>query len=432
MRVYDSRSTAFGAEILAATDGRGVDLVLNSLTGEGFIEASLACLAEGGRFVEIAKRNIWSAEEMAAARPDVAYRILAVDAITLSEPARIRAALGEIVARCVGGKTSATAGDAMAAGRDAGGDASHALGQADRQDRAAGAAAGIGRFRSGAQLSGDRRPRRDRVWQVAGWLADRGARHIVLNGRRAPEAAARSAIEALERRGVAVKVALADVSRAEQVDAMVSEIEAEMPPLAGLFHSVGVLSDAALVNQSWESFEQVLGPKVLGAWALHRATLDRDLDCFVLFSSITGVLGNAGQANYAAANAFLDQLARHRRALGLPGQSIAWGPWSGGGMAEEQRQRIEAQLRASGIGWIDPSRGLEALELLLRQDVAASTVLPADWSVMAAGGSGRSCRNSRRRPGRRPFRPMAGSDSASARPTTRPAGRSSQSGLAAK
>ncbi len=380
--VYDSRSTAFGAEILAATDGRGVDLVLNSLTGEGFIEACLACLAEGGRFVEIAKRNIWSAEEMAAARPDVAYRILAVDAITLSEPARIGAALSEIAARVSAGDLRPLPVTQWPLAETP--EAMHHMRSAKQ----------IGKIvlRAPPLASGAFDPERSYLvtgglggigLQVAGWLADRGARHIVLNGRHAPEAAGRSAIEELERRGVAVKVALADVSRAEQVDAMVSEIEAEMPPLAGLFHSVGVLSDAALVNQSWESFEQVLGAKVMGAWALHRATLDRDLDCFVLFSSITGVLGNAGQANYAAANAFLDQLARHRQALGLASESIAWGLWTGGGLPEEQRELTEAQLRAAGIGLIDPARGLEALEALLRQEVAASAVVPADWSVMA-------------------------------------------------
>jgi len=97
------------------------------------------------------------------------------------------------------------------------------------------------------------------------------------------------------------------------IDGMLERIERDLPPLGGVIHSVGVLSDGALTNQSWERFERVLWPKVLGAWHLHRATEGRDLDLFCLFSSRVGVMGNPGQANHAAANAFLDQLAAHRR-----------------------------------------------------------------------------------------------------------------------
>ena len=134
---------------------------------------------------------------------------------------------------------------------------------------------------------------------------------------------------------ITVQVALADVTEGAAIDAMLSRIDATLPPLGGVIHSVGVLSDGALTNQTWEKFEEVLGPNVPGAWHLHRATRDRDLDMFILFSSVAGVMGNPGQANHSAANAFLDQLAGHRRALGLAGQPIAWGAWSGIGEAEE-------------------------------------------------------------------------------------------------
>ena len=205
----------------------------------------------------------------------------------------------------------------------------------------------------------------------------------MLNGRRAPDAAARETIRALEERGVTVRVEIADVTDAAAVDAMLSRIDANLPPLAGVVHSVGVLSDGALTNQSWERFEEVLWPKVLGAWQLHRATGERDLDLFVLFSSVVGVLGSAGQANHAAANAFLDQLAAHRRARGLAGQAIAWGAWSGVGEAEEHRERIAEHLAARGVRWLTPQQGLRAFDQLLAQDPAVAAVTAVDWPAYA-------------------------------------------------
>ena len=217
---------------------------------------------------------------------------------------------------------------------------------------------------------------------VAGWLSERGAGAIVLNGRRAPDAGAAAAVASLRERGAEVRVEIGDVTDGEAVDGLMARVDRDLPPLGGVIHSVGVLSDGALENLDWSRFEEVLWPKVLGAWHLHRATLDRDLDLFLLFSSATGVFGNPGQANHAAANAFLDQLARRRRALGLPGQAIAWGAWSEIGEAEEQRERIAGRLPVLGEGWIAPERGLEALSRLVQADVGTSVVVAADWSLL--------------------------------------------------
>ena len=386
--IFDSRTTNFGREILEVTDGAGVDVVLNSLTGEGFIEASLSCLRHGGRFVELARRDILSEEEMAAARPDVGYSILELDVLKEQDPERPGAALRNVMERLGAGELKpllhsrwplAEAGAAMEFMRDA----RH-----------------IGKIVLTAPSLVEGRLRGDRTYLVtgglggigcalAGWLAERGAGAIVLNGRRAPDAEAEEVIGALQERGVTVQVELADVTDANAVDGMLERIKGELPPLGGVIHSVGVLADASLANQSWERFEQVLWPKVLGAWHLHRATADCDLDLFVLFSSVAGILGNPGQANHAAANSFLDQLAAHRRALGLPGQAIAWGAWSGLGEAEEQRERIAQRREAAGTGWFSPEQGLSAFDRLLREDPTTAVVLAADWSVFGEAIEGR-------------------------------------------
>ncbi len=378
--IFDSRQTKFGEEILEATNGEGVDVVLNSLTGEGFIEASLSCLNQGGRFVELARRDILSEEEMAAVRPDVAYAILELDVLKKTDPASVGKVLRYVMKRLSAGELKplihsrwplAEAGAALRFMRSA-----RHLGKIVvtppplvrgglRQDRTYLVTGGLGGIGCA----------------VAEWLADKGAGAIVLNGRRPPNADAEETIHALRKRGVKVRVELADVKDTAAVGQLLARVDRELPPLGGVIHSVGVLSDGALTNQSWERFEDVLWPKILGAWNLHQATVGRDLDLFILFSSRVGVMGNPGQSNHAAANAFLDQLAGHRRALGLPGQAIAWGAWSEIGEAAEQRERIERQRAALGGRWFTPQQGLRAFDRLVSQDVPNSVVMAMDWSV---------------------------------------------------
>ena len=382
--VFDSRQTRFGQEILEATGDEGVHVVLNSLTGEGFIEASLSCLAHGGRFIELARVNIYTEEEMAAARPDVDYYILELDTLKEQDPEQPGTALKTVMKQLEAGELTPLVHSKWS------------MTEAVSAMQFMRAARHIGKivFTNSPLETG--RLREDRTYLVTGglggigctladWLAERGAGAIVLNGRRDPDPEAIETIDTLRERGVTVQVEIADVTDTAAVDAMLERIDATLPPLAGVIHSVGVLSDAVLANQSWDSFQQVLWPKMLGAWNLHRATMQRDLDMFVLFSSVAGVMGNAGQANHAAANAFLDQLAAHRRTFGLPGQTVAWGAWSGLGEAEEQRERIERQLEATGMGWITPQQGLRALETLVRQDAPAGMVAAVDWPIFAAG-----------------------------------------------
>ncbi|MYB88770.1 MAG: SDR family NAD(P)-dependent oxidoreductase, partial [Proteobacteria bacterium] len=378
--LFDSRTTAFGEQILEVTGGAGVDVVLNSLTSEGFIDASLSCLRQGGRFVELARKDILSPEEMAAVRPDVGYDILELDVLKKTDPAWVGRVLDNVTGQLASGEIGPIVHSRWP------------LAEAGAALRFMRSARHLGKIVVTAPALSTGRLRQDATYLVTGglggigiavadWLVGQGAGTLVLNGRRSPDAEAESAIRELRERGASIHVEIADVTDAAAMDRMMSHIDQELPPLAGVIHSVGVLSDGALTNQNWERFEQVLGPKILGAWHLHRSTLDRDLDFFILFSSRVGVMGNPGQANHAAANAFLDQLAGHRRALGLAGQAIAWGAWSEIGEAAEQKDRIERQRSALGGRWFTPQQGLKALERLVRQDVMTSVVMSMDWSV---------------------------------------------------
>ncbi len=214
---------------------------------------------------------------------------------------------------------------------------------------------------------------------VARWLAAQGARTLVLVGRRGVTGTAGEVVHDLEQQGVRVVVARADVSRDEDVGRLLEEIEGSLPPLRGIVHAAGVLDDGTLAQQEWRRFHRVMAPKMGGAWNLHRRTRQLPLDFFVLFSSAASLLGSPGQGNYAAANAFLDALAHHRRAQGLPAVSIDWGAWGEVGMAAATSTRDRRRWVGQGVSLIEPPQGLAALDRVLGAPVAQVGVLAVQW-----------------------------------------------------
>jgi NAD(P)-dependent dehydrogenase (short-subunit alcohol dehydrogenase family)/acyl carrier protein len=212
---------------------------------------------------------------------------------------------------------------------------------------------------------------------MAQWLASRGARHLVLMGRRGASDAVRETLRELEQAGTQITIIQGDVSRDEQISQAFKQIERALPPLRGVIHSAGVLADGVLMQQDWQRFTEVMAPKITGAWHLHALTRDKPLDFFVLFSSLAALLGSAGQSNHAAANAFMDALAFHRRALGLPALSINWGIWSEIGAAA--RQNVGDRFLDHGMRTFSPQEGLTVFERLLRRGSTQVGVMPIDW-----------------------------------------------------
>jgi acyl carrier protein len=214
----------------------------------------------------------------------------------------------------------------------------------------------------------------------AKWLVERGARHLLLLSRKGAGEKAREAIRKLEEAGARVVVASGDVASRADLQHLLT-LSGSDHPVKGIIHAAGVIDDATLQNQDRRRFAGVLVPKVHGSWNLHRLTEKMDLDFFVMCSSAAAVFGTPGQGNYAAANAFMDGLAGHRRFLGLPALSINWGPWSDVGMAANVSEKDKNRWDALGVGRIAPEDGPEALELALGADDTQVAVLPIDWKT---------------------------------------------------
>jgi NADPH:quinone reductase-like Zn-dependent oxidoreductase/short-subunit dehydrogenase len=379
--IYDSRTTDFADQILADTGGAGVTVVLNSLTNEGFIEATVRATAQGGRFAEIAKRDIWTREQMAAARPDIDYEIIALDWCIEHEPDRTGSLLTELADSMARGELAPIAAEV------------YPLTEAKTAFRRMQQARHIGKIV--LQMPKPLQPRGDRSYLITGGLgalglhtaahlAQLGAGDIVLTSRRMPDADAQRAIaDMAERYRCRIHTFAADVGDPAQAGELVERIRAELPPLAGVAHLAGVLDDALLTQQSLERFRTTLAPKAFGAHHLDRLTRDDDLEFFMVYSSASSVIGSPGQANYATANALLDGLVADRRARGLPATSINWGPWAKGGMATSHAAR--ANLSAQGLIPLDPSAALNGLGEIIAHGTGQATVLKANWQRAAKG-----------------------------------------------
>ncbi|HEX3372179.1 MAG TPA: beta-ketoacyl reductase, partial [Candidatus Acidoferrales bacterium] len=216
---------------------------------------------------------------------------------------------------------------------------------------------------------------------VARWLAEKGARHLILLSRSGHSTASEDLIRELKVNGTNVVTMKCDVSNASELRRTLSEVRSAMPPLRGIIHAAGVLDDHVFLKLEPENFRHVLAPKVLGAWNLHTLTADLPLDFFVLFSSVASVLGSPGQANYAAANAFLDGLAQDRRASGLPGLSINWGPWADVGMAARAPAGRGQALKV--MRPLPPAQALSILDRLFEKNGSPQAVaMSVDWALL--------------------------------------------------
>jgi phthiocerol/phenolphthiocerol synthesis type-I polyketide synthase C len=386
--VFSSRSLDFAGEIRAQTGGKGVDLVLNSLAGE-FIPASLSLLGPFGRFLEIGRVDIYRNSQLGLQpfRNNLQFCTIDLELVSRERPGLVRAMFLEIVRlfrerkleplpKTVFPLQEAVAGFRYMQQRKNIGKIVFSVSELQKGSPAADPGAahpavrpdGTYLITGGLGALG---------LTVARWLARQGARHLVLVGRGGAARADANALQAVRDHGAEVTVAAADVSKREDVALVLADIDRSLPPLRGVIHAAGLLDDGFLVQLDQERFRRVFAPKAAGAWNLHVLTADRPLDFFVCFSSAAAILGSPGQGNYAAANVFMDELARARAARGLPGLSINWGPWAEIGMAAADHLAGSATFKA--MGKIAPDKGVEILGQLLLEKDAQVAVLPINW-----------------------------------------------------
>ena len=399
--VLQSRSLDFAKGVIAITEGRGVDIVLNSLAGD-FISASLDVLAPYGRFIELGKRDIYADRRVGlkAFRRNIAYFAVDLAAWIEDKPQAAASLLREIMTAIDAGRWSALpvrtfpASEAieafqfMAQGRHIGKlalgfenvpalqvlpakmDPAASLFRRDATYMLTGAMGGVGAA-------------------VAEWMAEQGAGHLVLVSRRATGPAEEETLRRVRVKGATAEHHRTDLLDLNAVEALMQTIAAHHPPLRGVFHAAAVIDDALIENMTPERFDAVFAPKIRGTWHLHQATLGLPLDYFALFSSLASVFPAPGHASYAAANSFMDAFAGYRRSLGLPACSINWAGWIGMGLAREAgtTQTITA-YDIAGLGSFERAEAVNLLGEAMRANPVQVIAVHIDAEKLVAAHDG--------------------------------------------
>jgi thioester reductase-like protein len=372
------------------TDGQGVDGVLNSLAGE-FIPKSFSVLAPFGRFLEIGKIDIYGNSKLglAALKENISYHVIDLGQLILDQPSRVMAIFDELRPRFETGEYApltykvfpitevVEAFRYMAQGKHIGKNVlsfdeesisigpcteeGHLL-RSDASYLITGGAGGFG-------------------LEVAKWMAEQGARNLVLMSRSGPRDQAATDIQQLRADGITVLDVRGDVTCQDDVQRVIDQIGSECPPLRGVLHAAMVLDDEFIAELDEDRFNRVLHPKMVGAWNLHLATRDIALEHFVCFSSLSAVIGATKQSNYNAGNCFLDALGGHRQALGLPALTVNWGAILGAGFVDRNRKTAE-YLDTVGLKSMHVDEALRMLGEMIQRSSPLTSVGRIDWTKL--------------------------------------------------
>ncbi|MFL6139503.1 MAG: SDR family NAD(P)-dependent oxidoreductase [Frankiaceae bacterium] len=386
--VMSSRTLEFADQIQEMTGGRGVDIVLNSLNKD-YIPAGMQSLAENGRFIEMGKVGAWTPEQVREVRPDVTYHNFDLSELPWDDAVRVTSQIMRIIADQVADGTLPPVRTTV-----------YSLDEIEEAFGILSRGANIGKLV--LDFADERKPAPpvtispDRTYLVTGGLgalglvtaeklADLGAKHIALVSRGTTPAPDAAHIAERLRQKAEVTHYQGDIASKADVDRIMAAIKESPYPLGGIIHSAGLIADAPISAHTWETMESVFAPKVLGTWLLHEAAASApELELFVGYSSAAPVVGTLAQANYAAANAFMDNLLLWRAAQGRPGLSINWGPWGEVGMSARLSEPLLKRWADEGITLTTPAVGMRALTSLLGKPYPQAVVGACEWDRFVA------------------------------------------------
>lgn len=393
--VFDSRSLSFADDILAATENEGVDVVLNSLAGEA-MRRSIGVLKPFGRFLELGKRDFFENTPVGLGffKNNISYFGIDADQLLISQPKLATQLFREVVALFHGEVLAPLPYRVFTADRIV--DAFRVMQQARHIGKIIVSLSDAQpEIKQPVHVQPEIRFEKESTWLVtgglsgfglesAGWLVARGVHNLVLVGRRGMKTpGVREIVETFTAQGVEVLVEACDITDADAVSRLIERINKTMPPLGGILHAAAIFDDRLISKLDARSIESVLRVKLLGAWHLHQATLDIPLKHFVLYSSITTVLGNPGQANYVAANAGLEGFTAMRRCMGLPATCIAWGPISDAGYLVRNKAVKDSLEQRLGKPPITAFEALEQLDQAFADETGLFMLANFDWRVLA-------------------------------------------------
>jgi acyl transferase domain-containing protein/Zn-dependent alcohol dehydrogenase/acyl carrier protein/short-subunit dehydrogenase len=394
--IYDSRSLAYADQILADTAGRGVDVVLNSLAGEA-INRNFQVLKPFGRFLELGKRDFYQNTRIGLRpfRNNISYFGIDADQLMSERPDLTRRLFAQMMALFEQGVLSPLPYHEF--------DANEVVEAFRYMQQARQIGKVVVTYRNPIQQPVDPRQGPAPMLQLdphgcymvtgglggfglrtAHWLVAKGARHLVLLSRRgAASEEAQPALAAWREQGIGVQALACDLADPQQLAQVFAGLAAGAQPLRGVVHAATVIDDGLIRNLDAAQMQRVLVPKALGAQHLDALTRDLSLDFFVMFSSATTLFGNPGQANYVAANHWLEALARRRLALGLPATAVLWGAIDDAGFLARNQDIKQALQGRMGGSALMAAAALERLEHMLLKGRSGLGVLELDWKALS-------------------------------------------------
>ena len=381
--LMSSRSLEFARQVMEETANEGVDMVLNSLAGE-FIPRSIALLRPYGRFLEIGKTDLFqnSQIDMYPFRNNLSYHAIDLDMVSRDKPELISELLAELMGHFEKGAlqplphTHFTAPEIIDAFRYMAqrkniGKIVVSMKSEEAQERRVAPFIDVdGQYVITGGMG-------DLGMILAEWLISKGARHLVLLGRKAPGETVAARLSTWRDKGVSVETAAVDVADFRALRTLLIALH-KTRPVKGIFHAAGVLSDSGVLNFERESFVKVLPPKIAGSFNLYKIAGDISPDFLVNFSSVAATIGNPGQANYAAANIFMDAVGQLAISENQNFTTINWGLWATGMAARNEAISIP------GAGTIEPQHGLTILENALTQKLKHLIITPVSWPEFLA------------------------------------------------